>query len=305
MKKIYLLFATLGMIACPMFANAEEVYYTNDNGIEMTEEQYKHLEEAFDPAIIRVMTKEQFTIEMENNYQNPIKELKYFRTDYKKDINGNIVDTITSEVSKGDYENEVTPVPTVSRAACKSCKTYETEYKILELIVTPGNSMNAPVRVQVINTWKKIPSVKQYDIIGFRLSTSFPSNPSAGVNEYYAHQIWDGNVWSYSLLDSNMIMKSNGVAEVMNIADDVKTSLKNEMSTYMKTDPADLTVYASYQHCTWNDITKSEAMSVTFSGTASSGYKILGGVYKYKDSVAKKYDQTAGVSVLFDWMSSI
>lgn len=304
MKKIYLLFAALGMIACPMFANAEEVYYTNDNGIEMTKEQYDYLAETFHPDVIRVMKENQFRLETEYGYYNTKEDVQYLRTDYKKDINGNIIGSYTSEITEKEY-NEETPAMMITPFAVGNTDRYETEYKVLTLKVSMSSVQLANTRVVINNHWKKIPSVKQYDIIGYRLKTD-KVNPgiSPMTAEYSAHQIWDGNVWSYSLYDSNMIHVGTDIAEVMNIADDVKNTLDMDLAVYVNTGSTNVQVWASYQHCTWNDITKSEAMSATFSGTASSGYKILGGVFKYKDSVAQKYDQTKGVFVDFDFMQS-
>ena len=144
-------------------------------------------------------------------------------------------------------------------------------------------------------TWKKIPSIKSYDVIGFRpLGVSLSNN-------YYVEgsQKYDGKTiyYDYGNQKDHFKVTSGGVGLSSNISNDVKSSLSLTLKANFITGQEPFTVYGSYQHATSN-VTLSQSKDYSFS-SAGMGY-----VFDFSRSVSKKYDNTPGLMVkgsLYDY----
>lgn len=131
--------------------------------------------------------------------------------------------------------------------------------------------------IAVTAYWKKVPSVKSYDVIGIRFdNTSFYEGPQG-----FYYGTTTGGTTSFD----KSIKTTNGLAYIKKITSDVD---------YLAID-ADLNytyngiVFASYQHAT-SSVTLAQASNFQFKGT---GY---GGVFLWPMSIRTKYDQMGGVS---------
>lgn len=302
MKKIILNLLLLCCLLVSSNVYAEEVYYINDNGISITESDYKYLSNDYSKESIAKFSKEDLEIVLADDYQEVGSAEKFYKVTYSKTSKGVILGSKSEEVTEKEYLNSDEDDYLQTKASCgTNCVYYETTYKKLTLTINYGASVSV-TKVDVKNEWKRIPSIKVYDIIGFKIISSNATYwlfNSGGT--YLAKQIYDGHTINYSYDTSstgNTVRNLNGVGQVMNIVDSTSTSLTNSMRMYLFGSPEGLSLNASYQHATNSSITKTNAKSVSF-GSAASGYTILGGTFKYTNTIAGYYDGMQGVTLTF------
>lgn len=281
----------------------EQPYYTNNNNVQFNEEQYNKYLQEYGEKRIANFTQEEFEI-LTANYSLIKTEKKYFRTDYYLDRNKEIVGTDTKEVNEGEYEQDKVGISPLVSTECPSwnsnCDSVSSNYKKVTLEVEYGNSISS-TKIKISNVWSRIPSVKHLDLMGFKISEGNSGFMRLNVGGIYnAHQYWDGNTWSYEYdTSTNTVEKSNGVVQIMNIADDVKNTLSNDMTIYLLGTPDGVDFDATYQGCTSTSVTKSQIKKLSLSGYSESGYKVLGGTIKFKNPIGDYYDNTRGLHVSF------
>lgn len=228
-----------------------------------------------------------------------VENSKIYKTITMYDMDENVIDSMSFEVTEEQYEKEeVFPEEYIFLHQARSnTATHQTEYKRLTLkVVSDGYASTNIKKVTVTNEWLKIPAVKSNDILGVYYTGTSPQVPA----EFIASQIYNGGLtYTYYSDSTNRVSKTNGQAIVMNIIDEVSTSLKNTLEFRLSGNNTNLVLNASYQHAT-SDVTNSEAMNVKFGTSANSGYQVLGNTFIYKNSIANKYDKMQGVSVAFD-----
>ena len=310
MKNIIIILIMTIIIITPITSLAEENYYINKNNVYISLEDYNLLLADYNEEQIDNFTQNEINILLTNDWERVGEQIKYYETTNFMDINGNVVISTTNEISEFIYNN-VDPSIIGNNydmnASCgTNCVSHETTYKKVSLFVDYGVSVSS-TKIEVRNEWKIIPSVKRFDIIGFKIVSSQNDYISFMTTLYQAKQIWDGNTINYSYDTSStgntVVQNGVGVGQVMNIVNDTSNSLINTMTLYLIGSPVGLVINASYQHATSNSITKNDAKNVSFNGPAS-GYTILGGTFRYNNTIANYYDGMQGVSVSFyDYLS--
>jgi hypothetical protein len=129
----------------------ENIYYTNSNGVSMTETQYNYLKEMFF-----------------ENYPNYITGAEYNELLTKNLFTKEIVKTTTT-----DYGNQVSP----------QSNYHETNAKVLTL----SKSCSSTECLMVFtNAWKGDPNVKSYDLIGALLFGNLTLNSGITSKLYYS-----------------------------------------------------------------------------------------------------------------------
>lgn len=148
-----------------------ETIYENYFGIEMTSDEYNTLVNlGFSSDEIYYMDEQIFLDNKDADATLVSKNEKYYKTVYTG-LDGN---SYSLEISKEEYDNQplVTPRGTVS-----------TEYKTM---VTTISENSGKYRFKVSVAWKKMPSTKNYDIIGVGFEqTNIYINSSVYFNYYY------------------------------------------------------------------------------------------------------------------------
>ncbi len=283
MKKIKIVVLSLMImtIFAPTVASAKEtVYYTNLNGVEMTETEYNNLRNIYDEDTIATL--EKATVDLFKDKENLVvtRTEKYIQVDEYIDNNGNVIETEQKEVTKEEaeafVENQKNGIQT--RAS-----SHQTSMKRIVISGTAGTASTKTVTIT--NTWLSIPAVKSYDVIAFGNGSGL----SMTINSISGYQKWDGNTISYNSNSQNT-KKSNtgGVGISMNIVDDVRSSLVNSLTVTFYNTANPFRAYGTYQHAVQN-VTLAQSQDYSFSRNG------LGGVLNFSSSVKSKYDAMQGV----------
>lgn len=94
------------LITIPVMVLAQEnVYYTNEKGATLTEEQYNYLIDYFDEDTLYTMTVEQIDLIKDNRNLTVTTETKYVRTDEVYDTTGVLLEVENTEVTEDEALN--------------------------------------------------------------------------------------------------------------------------------------------------------------------------------------------------------
>lgn len=210
-------------------------------------------------------------------------EVKYIATTYVKDKKGNVINTFEKEVTKEESDLIATNNSKINALNVTGSYIYGYEYETASktMVLQHYNAGSQTISTLLVN-WKNTPSVKSYDVIGFRYGRN------VNFESISAHQRYDGDRIYYSMDGTNMKRTSNGIGISMNLVDSasdfslffqVRITKQNSL----------VPVYASYQHATRN-VSLANSKDYTFN---SSG---LGGVFKFNsNTIAGYYDNMTGL----------
>lgn len=293
MKKILLSAAiTLCCIPTLVLANENDTYYTTTNGYELSQKQYENLLTAFTEEEINNLTDVLLDV-FKDDKLTVTTESKYFKTEYKYDNKGNIINSNEKEISETEWINNQIVAHTVIT------KNYDQRKLTMKAV---ANESDKIFDVNLENEWTSIPKVKSYDVIGLR-----PTKDVALINEtvyaiqYYNNEKIDYNVFGgsnakvdkeYSLGKFEYLLRGIGVS--MNLVDAATYGLKNQLHIAVKVPIVDqnqdiLNIVGAYQHAT-SDVSLSDSKSYKFSTLG------LGGVFDYSNtSIRNKYESYDGI----------
>lgn len=185
----------------------------------------------------------------------------------------NFIEFLTQEeydnIKDKDLDN-VTVEETIDYNLARGA-SYSTSYKSIKLINNGGY-------ITLMLDWLQMPSVRSYDVLAVRLSSTSISGTPSFKQVYY-------NSGTYTSTTGSRQSFSNGYGVSFLLA--LGTSLESYLSFYVTESG---TVYGAYQHAT-SSVTLANSKNYTIS---SSGY---GGVINFASSVADYYDHMSGVSL--------
>lgn len=265
---------------------AEEgnAYYTNNNGVEMTQEQYEMLLEYYSEPYIAAMSEEQFLRETASPQTKVDEKTIYVETKSFINTRGEIVSTEENLITEEEY-NSINPN---ARTSCGNL-CWETTYKKLQ--VTTSSLANGGFKLITETRWKKMPKVKSYDVIGFRWenkSASFTLTDYYGNQSYIADEYYTNINYPNGVTNANEA--SNGVGISMNLADEADSDYVLSLVAFGVIQPlGQVSFYHTYQHAQSN-------ISLTNSQKYSFGATGLGGVLKFSGSIGNTYDKMQGIS---------
>lgn len=293
MKKVVLklIACTALLVICQITnVNAEEIYYTNSNGVAMTYEQYQTLLEHYSEPIIAAMPEEQFILETSGTQTKVQSETVYIETKSFVNTRGEITSTEERIITKEEYD----AINPNMKASCGNW-CWETTYKKLELEASTLDTASG-FKMTTRCTWKQLPNIKSYDVIAVRWQNG---TSSFSVSDIYGYQNYDaGNQYmtlTYANGNANIKTASNGVGISMNLADDATGPHTLSLITY-GTVPSLGTVnfYHTYQHAQSN-VSLANSKDYTFSASG------LGGVLLFNSSsIQNKYDAMTGLSFTYN-----
>ena len=282
MKKIktIITLVLLLTLVSPIVTSAEgKIYYTNLRGVELTETQYNNLKRVFDENTIATLDQKTIDYYKDEEKLSKSENEKYIKTEEYLDSTGKIIDTINTEVTKQEaelfVENQKNGVQPLS-------DSHQTNMKRINISIAATPSVKT---ITITNTWLSMPSVRSYDVIGFRNGTG----NSIAINSVSAYQQADGQTVTYSMGGSNFKSTNQGCGISMNIVDSVSGSLSNSMSVTVINNSSIYTAYGTYQHAQSNvTLDQKKNYSINANG--------LGGVLDFASSVRGNYDGMQGVS---------
>lgn len=128
-------------------------------------------------------------------------------------------------------------------------------------------------------TWLKVPSIKKYDVMAFRLNSSVTRTSGYAFRQYYVYNnVLDASTATYPLDFDN----GSGVTFKVHSGTDHQMELSFNVTGTGR-------VYGSYQHACNSSATLANAMDYIISG---SGY---GGVILFNERIESKFDGMGGV----------
>ncbi len=285
MKKVSLVFLVLLLVVLvsiiSIFPNkcfAKSI--TNNNGINITEEEYNNFSKVYSEGYIMTMTKETYEKLKNLNYDDIIKETIYLETTYNPHLNVSTEKIITKE----EYDNFEVAMPLVNSDAAY----IENTAKRLDLILMGDDYYNHVVFSAV---WKYIPKTRVYDVIGIRGEYfGFRNGSQVGeqifkTNGQYdqVHYAWDGN---------RIKRADNGFGFAMNIVNNDIDYLELTADCDVYETGTHPTLFAAYEHAL-NNVSLDDALSFTLGGGG------LGNVFIYPYSISSKYDGETGLRLQF------
>lgn len=255
--------------------SAQTEYYTNSNGVQMTELEYNKMVQLFSERKTGYLSQEEF-----DKYKDMT--ILSANTVYQKTVSldGEVI--FEEEITKEEYESstdEDVPIPYVG-----DFQYYETTYKKLT------GSVGDAAGLLLIGTvsWKKIPYIKSYDVFAFRVTNLSHSN-FTGTQHYYHDGTYD--IIEYDTTVPGYKYATNGAGVSMNLVDNATGYDLTIVSglSYNTTQYTTAHIYVSYQHAQ-RDVSRETSKSYTFS---PSGY---GNVVLFNNStIAGYYDAMPGV----------
>lgn len=290
MKKFFIsILFILTMFVVINAVNAKSLtFYTNNNGINMTEEQYNILEGYYSKEVIENMPQDQFNNALEVDYSKTREVVHYVKTMMLVDGNGNVIKQYDVDVTKAEYDRVGTFV--APKAVCgDGIACWETAYKKVALYLTEQAYPSSIGLIRVLNTWKRIPAVKSFDVIAATYAATYTTT------SYHGYQIHDGSTITYNSSSGNFKKTNYGVGLSQNIVDAVSSTLVNDLYIYGRFTNLFYwltgSICGTYQHAT-STTTLAQSQNYTFSQCDGTG---LGGVLKFSAGIAPKYDAMQGV----------
>lgn len=287
MRKLFikstLIVVLVALLFCSYSVSAKNIYYTNANGIEMSELEYDKLLQIFSETKIKYLTEEEF---------ETYKDVNILMSDsiYQRvvSLNGEIISE--EEVSEEEYNNASTSesTPGIMRSV-DDYGFYETTYKKLGISLSEGNG----ILLTGTLSWKLVPYCRSYDVFAYRFN-HFDYSGFSG-SQVYVKSNGAYNI-NYNTSSAGYKALSNGAGVSMNLKDDSDiTGFELTVLTHIAFNSSDYSqghVYISYQHAQ-ADVTRAQSMDYTLN---ISGY---GNVVLFSDSsIANKYDQMSGIHLV-------
>ncbi|MBR4230659.1 MAG: hypothetical protein IKR74_00690 [Bacilli bacterium] len=271
------IFYLLMIIPINIFALENDELIVNSNGVEMTLEDYNNLKKYFSDMHIDTLTQDEFDEQMQLDFENVNKTIKYYRTDYNHITN----ETISTEITEEEYNNGGLD----KELNLPRSNYIESNYKWLSL---GAGSSYGDAFLCFVAHWKIIPATRSFDVIATRIINLDVINGTQGGKQFYTI---NGNTSyvNYNFNGTNINNQSNGFGISMNLINDPDLSaLELEITSSLEVTNYPAIIYASYQHAT-SSVTLAESKNYTLS------YLGMGDVILFaNNSTAAKYDGMGG-----------
>lgn len=260
-----------------------EENYQNKNGIEMTCEQVENLESlGFTDYQILHMDQDEFDANKNLKGEVLSETTKYYKTTtyYQNEnqllsVTGSNPITYSEEISKEEYE---TGEPSVNTRGLTNGVT-STEYKLMTTtIINPGNG-----RYRYKNTvsWKKLPAIRSYDIIGIGIEESkvYGVSSSKYVKSIFSYNSTNA-CYETTTTTGTWDLSSSGYSVKFKLPYTGGYAEWTGLETYMYFDVAEqnpsstisvLNAYGNYRHATTNLPNVSFSFGITAYGVISVG----------------------------------
>ncbi len=266
------------LIVIPLTTNAKSII--NNNGIEISEEDYNNFLKIRTPEYIMVMNQDDYDKLKSLDYSNISTDTKYYETVY----NPHLLLTTEKEITEDQYENPIMPILDTKDAYI------ETTHKKLTLTVAGGSYWNYVV---LTATWKWAPSIRSFDVIGLLVDGASVRNGSQTGEQVYSKNDKYYGV-DYAWNGTNIKRFDNGFGISMNVVNDEGLqSLQMSIDCDILPIKNYTYIYGSYQHAVTN-VSLEESHNYELDNIG------LGDVFKFPLETSQKYDGMSGVSLTYN-----
>lgn len=228
----------ISFIAIPKNIFALSNFYQNSNGVVMSEKEYNFFTKMYWDGYQEFVTLDEYTSLKENGFFN-------------------------QEIESKEFSEPMMPLST----------EYETRSKILQISKVCASNCFVAITV----SWKTIPKVKSYDVIGILLTDGAFRDFAPSTKLYAGSNTYSSSEIKYS---------NNGFGVSIKLPS-TNESIKITQTFYAK---GNGTIYASYQHATSNiSLANSKSYNVNYSG--------YGRVFDFYGKAYGIYDGMGGVDI--------
>ena len=281
MKNVkYMLLAFVGLLTIlPIHTFAESII--NNNGIEISEEEYNNFLKIHTPEYIMFIDEEKYERLKSLDYSNIEVSETYVESTY----NSLLGLTTEKEISKEEYENFNPIMPMLDDKGASGA----TSAKKINMVVLGGSTWNY---VTLTATWKGIPSTRSFDVIGIRgYGVDFRDGSQSGEQIYKLNGEYQRI--SYGWNGTNIKrFDEQGFGISMNIVNDNITELQLAVDCDVTPTLTAPSIYGSYQHAV-------KSVSLADSQNYTLSIEGLGGVFVYPYSISQKYDGMTGLEIQY------
>lgn len=281
MKNVkYMLLAFVGLLTIlPINTFAESII--NNNGIEISEEDYNNFLKIHTPEYIMLMDESQYEKLKSLDYSNVKASETYVESTY----NSLLGLTTEKEITKEEYENFNPIMPILGDKGASGA----TSAKKIVMGVIGGTTWNY---VTLTATWKGIPSTRSFDVIGIRgYGVDFRDGSQRGEQIYKVNGT--AQRISYAWNGTNIKrFDEHGFGISMNIVNDDITALQTSVECDITPTLSQPGIFGSYQHAVAN-VSLADSQNYTLGGSG------LGGVFVYPYSISQKYDGMTGLTIQY------
>lgn len=271
---------SLLLVICPNVM--AESYYSNNNGVAMSESEYNKMVEIYGARHTAYLTQEEF-----DYYKD--KTIVDSGTVYVKENYINDVLVSEEEISEEEYNLSSDNDDSNEQTRYGSSASHTTNYKKLTANLVSLGNLNYSLVSHL--EWKKVPAVKSYDVFAFYLQHF---SYSGVTGSQYAYTSSGQYTYSYNSGSAGYKGLSSGAGISMNLKDGSNiTGYDMFISATLHGDGSSFghgNALVSYQHAKVN-LTRAQSMSYSLGPTG------LGGVIIFSSGVMSSYDGMAGVGV--------
>lgn len=267
------------------FALEDDIYITNNKGVDMTEERFLELLDAgYTLNDVYNMTQNEYNNANTNN-PNIIVDTKYYKTTTSTRYGK--VEENTEEVTKEEYDNspEITP-----NSSLRISGYVATTYKKLTVTIDQSSTNTGKMNYKAYMHWKTMPSVRSNDIITLGFD---PLYVKIYTGPFFTY-LYTVNGYTYTTQSCSMKEFRAAVGAVFELHEDAKTLNQELTFDIMKVDTSStltsLKAVGDYAHAT-------ETVS---RNTANNNYTagMLG--ISLGSSILNKYDAMSEAQVYWE-----
>lgn len=263
----------------PIITFAESI--TNLNGIVISEEEYNNFLKLYPQEYIMTIDEAKYEKLKSLDYGDIKTEEVYVETVH----NRNLLLTSDIQISKEQYDNYEVNGSGVGNAVGE----VETTVKRLYIAVAAGTKWHF---VTSTATWKGIPTVRSFDVIGI-YGVGFEIREGSQTGTQYYKINGKTNWIDYHWNGTNIKKADDGFGISMNLINEENIeSLNLTIDCDVEQTLVEPTLLASYQHAITN-LTLAKSQSYTFNAAG------LGGVFEFPYDIAIRYDGMSGARIQY------
>ncbi len=264
----------LVLLIMPTLTKAESII--NNNGVEIDVEDYNQFLNVYSEEYLMMMTEEKYSELKLLDFNNIKKQTEYVETTYNPHLNLT-TEKIITEDAYNTYSSSAANIYSATQ-------NYSTTSKKIEITLISGSTWH---HVVTASTWKVIPKIRSFDVIGMR-GYGFEFRDGSQVGEQIYVEDGTYNTISYAWNGTNIKRFDNGFGISMNIVNNDIEALQVWIECDVKATSQYPEIYGSYQHATGT-------LSLTKSQNYTLGSEGLGRVFVYPYSITSVYDGMSGV----------